>query len=638
MENAPTPPPAGRLSGWVLAAAVAGLLLVCYWPALRGALIWNDRDYVTRPELRSLAGLGRIWSQPGATEQYYPVLHSAFWLQCRLWGEDPLGYRLVTLALHAGAAVLFALVLRRLAVPGAVLAAFLFALHPVHVQSVAWISEQKNTLSLVLYLGAALAYLRFDESRQRRAYAAALGLFVLSLLCKTVTATLPAALLVVLWWRRGRLEARRDVVPLLPWLALGAAAGVFTSWVEQHFVGARGENFALPFLERGLVAGRAVWIYLGHLLWPARLNFIYPRWTPDPTAFGQWLALLAVPALAAGLWAWRRHSRAPLAVFLLFAGSLLPVLGFVNLYGALYSWVWDHWQYLPDLAPLALAAAGLARGWSRLGPRWRPLAPAAAGLLVVALGALTWRHAGTFRDEETLYRGTLARNPAAWMAHNNLASLLVDRPGRAAEAVAHYREALRLRPEHYHAHVNLANLLVKLPGGQDEALAHFEEALRLKPDYAEAHNYLANLLAGRPGRTADALAHYAEALRLKPDYAAAHNNLAGLLATLPGRQTEALAHYREALRLDPEFAEACNNLANQLAQLPGHDAEAIALYARALRINPGLAPAHHNLALVLARQGRLAEAIAHCTRALELDPGFAAARQTLAYLQGLKQD
>ncbi len=636
MENDPKPP-AGRFRMWGWAALIAGLLLVCYWPALRGGLIWNDRDYVTRPELRSLAGLGRIWTQPGATQQYYPVLHSAFWLQYRLWGENPLGYRLVTLALHAGAAVLFALVLRRLLVPGAALAALLFALHPVHVQSVAWITEQKNTLSLVLYLGAALAYLRFDESRQRRAYATALGLFVLSLLCKTVTATLPAALLVVLWWQRGRLEARRDVAPLLPWLVLGAAAGVFTSWVEQHFVGARGENFDLSLLARGLVAGRAVWIYLGHLVWPWRLNFVYPRWTPDPTELGQWLGLLGALTLAGGLWAWRRRSRAPLAVFLLFAGSLFPVLGFVNLYGALYSWVWDHWQYLPDLAPLALLAAGLVRGWSRLGPRWQSFGPAAAGLLVMALGALTWRHAGTFRDEETLYRVTLERNPAAWMAHNNLANLLVEQPGRATEAIAHYREALQLRPQHYHAHVNLANLLVKLPGGQDEALAHFEEALRLKPDYPEAHNYLANLLARRPGRAPEALAHYEQALRLKPDYAAAHNNLAGLLATLPGRQPEVLAHYREALRLDPQFAEACNNLANQLAQMPGHDAEAVALYERALRINPGLAPAHHNFAIVLARSGRLDEAIAHCTRALQLDPAFAEARQTLAYLQGLKK-
>ena len=636
MENAP-PSPANRYRVWGM-ATVAGLLLCwCYWPALRGGLIWNDRDYITRPELRSLSGLGRIWAHPGATEQYYPLLHTAFWLQCRLWGENPLGYRLVTLALHACAAVLFALVLRRLAAPGAWFAALLFALHPVHVQSVAWISEQKNTLSLVLYLAAALAYLRFDATRGRRAYAAALGLFLLSLLCKTVTATLPAALLVVLWWKRGRLDARRDVGPLLPWLAIGAAAGIFTSWVEQRFVGAHGDNFDLPLLERGLVAGRVVWFYLGHVVWPLRLNFIYPRWNPDRTVIAQWLGPLGLVALAGALWARRGRGRAPLAVLLLFAGSLFPVLGFVNLYGALYSWVWDHWQYLPDLAPIALVAAGLTRGWDSLGARWRPFAPLAAGLLVGPLGALTWQHAGTFRDEETLYRVTLERNPAAWMAHNNLANLLIGQPGGNVEAIAHYEQALRLRPEHYHAHVNLANLLARIPGRESEALAHFEQALRLKPDYAEAHNYLANLLAGMSGRRPEALAHYEQALRLKPDYAAAHNNLAGFLAAEPGRETEALAQYREALRLDPGFAEAHNNLANELAQMPGHDAEALEHYAEALRINPGLAAAHHNLALVLARQGRVDEAIAHCTRALQLSPDFAAARQTLDYLQELKR-
>ncbi|HTZ20476.1 MAG TPA: hypothetical protein VMC06_06310, partial [Opitutaceae bacterium] len=361
-----------------------------YLPALAGNLIWNDGDYVTKPALRSLAGLVRIWAEPGATEQYYPLLHSFFWMQYQLFGDHPLGYHVVNLLLHVCSAVLFALVIRRMLAGDAAspvdvptecrgrsavgagsdrrnhptpqpyagaewVAGLLFALHPVHVESVAWITEQKNTLSLACYLAAALVYLRFDMSRRPRSYLIALALFVCSMWCKTVTATLPAALLVVFWWKRGRLGWRRDVWPLMPWLILGAALGLFSSWVEHAYVGARGTAFELSLVGRTLVAGRAVWFYAGQLVWPFGLNFIYPRWTVDAAVWWQWLFPLGVLAVGAVLWALRRRTRAPLATYLFFVGSLFPVLGFVNLFGSLYSWVWDHWQYLADLGPLALA-------------------------------------------------------------------------------------------------------------------------------------------------------------------------------------------------------------------------------------------------------------------------------------------
>ena len=435
---------------------------------------------------------------------------------------------------------------------GAWLAALLFALHPVHTESVAWITEQKNTLSLVFYLAAALAYCALMKPPADAGRGSVrLALFALSLLCKTVTATLPAALLVIFWWKRGRLDARRDVAPLLPWFAVAAAAGLFSSWVERHYLGAHGENFDLSLTGRVLVAGRAVWFYLGQIVWPAHLNFIYPRWTVNVANPGQWLFPLGVLALGLWLWILRRRTRAPFAVFLLFTGSLFPVLGFVNLYGALYSWVWDHWQYLPDLAPLALIAAGLTRGWTAVPAPWRPLGPVAVSVLLFGLGVLTWRHTAMFHDDETLYRQTLARNPSAWMPHNNLANLLAAQPGREAEAVAQYGAALDLRPDYVHAHTNLAKLLARLPGGQPAARAHYEEVLRLEPDNAEAHNELANLLVALPGRQDDALAHFREALRLNPGYAIAHNNLANLLSTLPGRRDEAIAHYTEALQPRP---------------------------------------------------------------------------------------
>ncbi len=594
---------ANRPAAWGMAALIGALLLACYWPVLAGELIWNDHDYITKPALRSLEGLGRIWTQPGATEQYYPLLHTAFWLEGHCWGDQVIGYHLTTLALHAGASILFGLILRRLAVPGAWLAALIFALHPVHAESVAWITEQKNTLSLVFYLGAALQYLRFDETRRRGAYVGALALFGLSLLCKTVTATLPAALLVVLWWKpragsRGRLDVRRDIAPLVPWLALGLVAGLFASWVEQRYVGARGEDFALSFAGRLLVAGRAWWFYLGQVVWPVNLNFVYSRWPVEPTAAWQWLFPLAALGLGLGLWTLRKRGRAPLATFLFFTFSLFPVLGFVNLFGSRYSWVWDHWQYLADLGPIALLAAALTRGWESVGPRWRPLGPVVAGGLVLLLATLTWRHAQMFHDSETLFRTTLARNPGCWMAHNNLANLLANSPERRTEAVEHYEAAIRDNPTDPLLHNNLAALLAKMPGRGAEAAAHFQQALQLNPNVADVHNSFGSWLVRQPGRQAEALVEYETALRLKPDLVDAHINLASLLANWPGREEDAVAHA-----------------------------------TRALELNPRRPDAHCILAIIAARHNAIDDAISHCEQALQIDPGYTNAQRLLADLK-----
>lgn len=346
----------------------------------------DDTGHLTRPELRTLEGLRRIWFEPGAATQYYPLLHTAFWLEHRLWGNEPFGYHLANLFQHWIAALLVVLLMRRLALPGAWLAGTLFALHPVCVEAVAWMSEQKSTLSAVFYLSGALAYMQFDEVRSKRWYVLSLALFLMALGSKTVTASLPAGLLLVLWWKRGRLEWGRDVVPLLPWFAVGAAASFVTIWVEREYIGASGVDFSLSPLERCLVAGRAIWFYLAKLLWPAQLCFSYPRWNIDTRAWNQYLYPLAVLAVLAGLWRLSRRKRGPLAGFLFFAGTLFPALGFFNVYPFLYSFVADHYQYLATLGILVPLAAG-ANSWAgRLtaGPWTRALA---AGLLLLPLAA-----------------------------------------------------------------------------------------------------------------------------------------------------------------------------------------------------------------------------------------------------------
>lgn len=570
-----------------LCAAVA----LAYAPVWRAGFIWNDSDYVTAPALRSLDGLGRIWTEIGATEQYYPVLHSWFWVQQWFFGDAPAGYHVVNVALHALAAGVFALVLRRLAVPGAWFAAAVFALHPVAVESVAWISEQKNTLSLACYLAAALAWWRFEERRTPRDYAVASVLFALALLSKSVTATLPAALLVVAWWRRGRIEWTRDVRPLLPWLAAGAAFGLFTAWIEHRVVGARGADFELNLVERALLAGRVSWFYLGKLAWPAELIFIYPRWAVSAATVWQWLFPVALLGALALAWRVRPWSRAPLAALLLFLGSLFPTMGFFNVYAFQFSYVADHWQYLPMLGPIALLAGGAAAFAAELAGEKRLLAGAAGAALCALLGGLSWAQSGLYRDIETFYRRTLAANPDAWMGQNNLGLLLLD------------------------------------DGHADEALPHLREAARLKPRHAEVANNLGAALRAT-GHGAEAQAEFRRATVLKADYAEAEFNLA-LALTESGANPEAKTHYRRVLALRPAHAKAANNLGNLL--LAERDiAGAIELFRAALAAAPDFADAHHNLGVALFAQRRAAEAVPELRRALELDPARDVSRWLLA--------
>jgi tetratricopeptide (TPR) repeat protein len=602
----PGPIPIGA---WGFGALVFLVTAVAYLPSLSGDFIWNDIDYVTSPALRSFHGLVRIWAEIGATQQYYPLLHSAFWIQHRLFGDDTLGYHVVTLLLHAASAVLFALVLRHLidggtSIPKGVpqryrgaewLAAALFALHPAHVESVAWISEQKNTLSLVFYLTSALAYVRYDEGRRPRAYFLAFVLFALSLLCKTVTATLPAALLVAFWWERGRIEWRRDVRPLIPWFALGVVSGLFTSWVERTYVGAQGAEFNLPLVGRVLVAGRATWFYAATLAWPLNLNFIYPRWVADAGVWWQWLFPFGVLAVGVILWALRRRTRGPLAAYLFFVGSLFPALGLVNLYGARYSWVWDHWQYLPDLGLVALAGVGITACWRSLEPRLQWLGPSVVSLLVVLLGALTWSHCAMFHDNETLYLTTIQRNPGSWMAHNNLGLAWSKIPGRLDEAIAQYQEALRLKSDIAETHTNLGSAWSKVPERRDDAIAQFREALRLDPNYADAHFYLANALV-ETGQIPEAIQHYEAALRSDPHLAEASNNLGMILCRI-GQPQDGIRRIEDAIRMQPDFVQAHFARGAALLQTGRRD-EAISEFQRVLQLRPDFPPAIRMLEMI----------------------------------------
>ena len=579
--------PTARI-GWLFPALIAAALLA-YRPAWNGGLVWDDDAHVTAPALRSADGLRRIWFEPGATQQYYPLVHSAFWVLGKVSGERTLGYHLLSIILHATSAFLIALLLRRLAVPGAALAAVVFALHPVHVESVAWISELKNTLSGMLYLGAALVYLSFDRTRRTDAYVAALLLFICALSSKTVTASLPAALLVVFWWQRGRVEWR-DVLPLVPFLALGVAAGLYTAWFERHVIGAQGDEFSFSLIERSLIAGRAFWFYLQKLLWPVDLIFVYPRWQISQDQGWQYAYPVAALGLLAAAWAVRRRSRAPLAALLLFGGTLFPALGFFDVFPFRYSFVADHFQYLASIPVIAFASAAFIANVPAGGAhRLEATIMLALGTL---LGVLTWSQSSHYASAETLYRVTLAKNPSCWMCQNNLA-------------------------------------LPLLQGSRDQierAVPLLEESLRINPNHVEALNNL-GVAYRKLGRFEDALRAHERAVQLAPGSPSAHNNLGGDAHAL-GRFEEALSHYDAALRLDPRFAVALRNRGATLLQLGRLDEAARSVEA-SLEIDPGSAEAHHTLGTVLLRGRRPDQAIARFNEALRLDPGHAEARNNL---------
>jgi len=621
-----SPPQDARTSRGSYAATAAGILplaLACAWPALTGEQVWDDNAHITRPALQSLGGLAQIWTSVHATQQYYPLLHSAFWVEHRLWGDATLGYHLLNVLLHAAAAFLVVVVLGKLGIPGARLAGVLFAVHPVSMESVAWISEQKNTLSLVFYLLAALLYLRFDEAEGRRparTYALATLLFLLALLTKSVTATLPGALLVLLWWKRGRLKARRDVAPLLPWFGLALASGILTAWVERTIGGAQGAGFDLTFTERCLLAARITAFYLGKLLLPVHLALIYPRWEIEAGALNWVPYLLGALALTAAL-AWHaRRSRGPLAAWLFFAGTLFPALGFFNVYPFLFSYVADHFQYTASLGVIVIVSAGAARFLSHPNPSVRGPAIGIAASLVAVLVLESRARSATFTDPKTLWSSTLEENPRCWMAEDGL-GLWYKTNGDMRHAVLHYQEALAIRKD-YPQGLNNLGVCYEDMGNVDQAVTEFREALRLKPDFPEAENNLGSALARTPEGLDEAIGHFEAAIRLLPDFASAHTNLGTALLQKPERLNDAIAQFREALRLSPGSAEAHANLGDALSATTDRLGEAATEYQAALAISPANAQVHSNLGLVLNALGRPSAAIDQYAEALRLQPDF----------------
>jgi tetratricopeptide (TPR) repeat protein len=577
------------------------------------------------PLLRDGAGLWKIWFDPAASPQYYPLAFSVLWIEWQAWGAGALGYHLLNVALHALNALLVWRVLLRLEFCGGGwapwVAGLLFGVHPVCVETAAWITEIKNTLSGAFYLTALLAYLRFqplgqsppsdEHERDWRWYGLALGAFVLALLSKTIVATLPAAVLVLIAWRRGAIGPRRDVLPLVPFFALGVGFGLMTAYLERTHVGAQGEDFLLSALDRVVLAGQVPWVYASKLALPTSLNFVYPRWTPDAGEAWHWIGLAGVLALLGVCWRVReRTQRGPLCAVLLFGGTLFPVLGFVDVYPFRFSWIADHFQYLACIPLLALSVAGGKLLLGRLPtPKARPFLVAC---VAVTLAALTGVYAFSFRSPEILWRSTLERNPQAWLAHNNLGQILAKQK-KIAEAAVHFGRAVSLKPNESSHQMNFAWALSRL--GDERADLHYNKTLELSPDSAPARFFYGEHLQ-RTNRVDQAIDLFCASLALDPENPVALSRISQLLIRLR-RGPEALRRVDGVVQAAPHAIAPRIERARLLAYV-GRGDEALAELEAVVAEQAQHAEAHQELGRLLRQRGDLEGSREHLRRAAEL--------------------
>ena len=563
-----TEPRSNRIHPLAAGAAIVVLTTVAYIPAMRAGYVWDDSYHLHENVVLTEGGLYKAWftTEPFV---YYPVTWTSLRIEHQLWGLHPTGYHVVNVLLHALSAVIIWRILLRLKLPGAWIAAMLFALHPVNVESVAWITQRKNTMAMVGFALSLWCYLRFDDTGTRRAYVGSIVAFILAMLSKGAVVTMPAALGVILWWRHGSVR-RIDVIRSLPFFAVSIVMSFVEVWFQGENVIADDVVYDAGMIERTAAAAWSAGFYLYKAVLPWRLCFVYPRWDVDVLTWWTWLPLLAW--IGGLIWLCRRRRNA-FAATLFFAVMVFPALGFAHFYYLRYSLVADHYQYFALIGVAALIGV-----WFTKWPGGR----AVAVLVLAGFMALTWRQSSLYADQETLWRDTLRKNPDAWLAHNNLGNLL-EPQGHFAEAIYHHRETLRLNPDLPLAHNSLGHALLGA-GRVDEAIDHLRDALAIDDRYKDAWNNL-GVAHTRRGRFDEARRCFKRAIAIKQDFADAHDNLAVTLRQL-GELDQAQHHHREALRLNPESAAVHHNLAVTLLRLE-RPREAILLAGRAVRWTEG---------------------------------------------------
>jgi len=625
-------PPAWFSRDWLLGLILVLAVILTYSPVWRAGYVWDDEGLVTtNPCIVGPLGLKEIWTTSAA--DICPLVLTTFWVEHALWGLVPLPYHLVNILLHAACAVMLWQVLRSLQVSGAWLGAALWALHPVQVESVAWITEMKNTESGLFFLLSIFFFVSWlrardldGQSRWDWNYGLTLIFAALAMASKSSTVILPVVLCLCAWWMEGRWQWR-NVARVAPIFLMSIAACVLSIWTQSLNLAIDPDpQWVRTWPERLVTAGDAVWFYPGKLLWPHPLMTVYPRWQIDAGQWFSYLPLLAVIVVLFILWlkraTWARSCFLVVAYFLL---ALLPALGLVDNTIFQFSLVFDHFQYLASMGPLMLVGAAMTRWADFIIPGRSWLQSSLCGGLLLVLGILSWQHSWAYENEETLWTDTLAKNPDSCPVHNNLGIAFLQK-GRVDEAIEQCQKALKIKPDYAQAHYNLGNALVQ-KGQVDEAIAQFQKALKINPNYAQAHYNIGHALLQK-GQVSEAIARFQKALKIKPNYADAHNNFGEALLQ-KGQVDEAIAQFQKALGINPHDAKAVSNLGAALAQKGALD-EAIEQYQKALKIDPKLAGVNYNFANALLQKRRLDEAIEQYQKALGINPNYALAHNNLA--------
>ncbi len=581
----------------ILGLILVVLVFIFYLPALRNGYIWDD-DAVTQNQLlKTASGLWKIWTEPSILpgSHYWPLVHTTFWMEYHLWGLSPLGFHLVNVLLHCLNTLLLFFILRRLSIPGSWLAAAIFGLHPIHVESVSWVVEQKDMLSGLFYFLSFYTYMQFDKSRNWSTYILTLVLFICALLSKSMTLSLPFALLLWKWWKDDL--KIKDLPPLLLFIIIAIGFAAFNAIYYQQYHMEK----SLTFLERFLIAGRAFWFYIGKLILPINQMAIYPLWEIHADNLWQYLYPLTAGAVLLILWIFRKQfGKGPLVAFLYFTITVGPVLGFVNTGFMDESYVTDHFLYLPCIGLMVLFAAILAQLIVRLELSNSHYPIIGMVVLLLILGILTWKHAQLFRDNETLFRDNLRRNPNAWVANLNYGMVLGNK-GNYAEAIPYFAKVIQLhhgKDQNLIARVSLGTCLEKL-GRLDEAIEQYTEAEKVYPENSDIH-YILGFDYQKQNKPDMAIAQYKETLRLNPKYPMANFHLGDLLVQL-GKWDEAISCYTTELQIRPDSAIVHAQLAYALQHQKKYD-EAIAQYSVALHLNPNLDEARKNLDDLLSKQ------------------------------------
>lgn len=642
--NAPSAPQPASLPAWLPWVALVGITFLAYLPVWRAGFIWDDDTFLTNNRLiKDAGGLFRFWFTTAAPD-YFPLTSTTLWLEWRLWGPNPLGYHLVNVLLHALSAVLWWRVLAQLKVPSAWLAAAIFALHPVNVESVAWITERKNTLTMFFYALTILWFLKSEESGRRKWYWMSVFFFLLALLSKTSVTPLPIVLLGLAWWRRGKVTSQ-DWIRSAPFFILSLALGLVTMWFQANRaitdMVVRSDGLA----ARLAGAGSAVWFYLYKALVPLNLSFVYPRWKIDATSALAWAPIVLL-LVAFGVCWWQRNRWGRGWFFGLgyFVLLVLPVLGFVDIFFMRYSLVSDHWQYFSIIAVAVVVAVGIdklsdlilnpnpsqtipeeIKNKSKI--KIKKLSAVFGAAVLVGLGVLTWRQCGEYRDEEALWRATLERNPRSYLALNNYGNRLREF-GQAAAAVPLLERAIAVEPSYPEAHHSLGDAFVQL-GRLEEAVRSLQKAVEIKPDNALAHNNLGSLLL-KQKKAGEAIPHFHAALKVRPDFGEAFYNLGNAQLEL-GATDEALRSFQAAVAVWPECAAAHNNIANILFGA-GKTAEAIRHLQQAVEHEPKNISIRENLTKALLTENRLAEAAVQLEKISEARPDDAGLHNNLGII------